>query len=64
MDWEERTTKYAKGAKKQAKLQSITFAYFAHFVVKSQILIRNNPERERAAWPPAASRRPIPAFFS
>jgi hypothetical protein len=32
MDGEEGTTKYAKGAKRQAKLQSSTFA---HFVVKS-----------------------------
>jgi hypothetical protein len=36
---EERTTKYAEGAKRQARLlfavrQSSTFAYFAHFVVK------------------------------
>jgi hypothetical protein len=35
VDGEEGTTKYAKGAKRQAKLQSNTFAYFAHFVVKN-----------------------------
>jgi hypothetical protein len=43
MDGEERTTKYAKGAKRETKLlfkgesdrQSSTFAYFAHFVLKS-----------------------------
>jgi len=35
MDGEEGTTKYAKGAKREAKLQSSTLAYFAHFVVKS-----------------------------
>jgi len=35
VDGEEETTKYAKGAKIQAKLKSITLAYFAHFVVKS-----------------------------
>ena len=40
MNGEERTTKYAKGAKREAKLlsmdesQSTTSAYFAHFVVK------------------------------
>ena len=34
MDGEGGTTKYAKGAKRQATLQSSTFAYFAHFVVK------------------------------
>jgi hypothetical protein len=32
---EEETTKYAEGAKKEAKLQASTLAYFAHFVVKS-----------------------------
>jgi hypothetical protein len=40
MDGEERTTKYAEGAKWETELlfavrQSCTFAYFAHFVVKS-----------------------------
>jgi hypothetical protein len=35
MDGEEGTTKYANGAKREAKLQSSTFVYFAHFVVKS-----------------------------
>ena len=35
MDGEEETTKSAKGAKREAKLQSNTFAYFAHFVVQS-----------------------------
>jgi hypothetical protein len=40
MDGEEGTTKYAKGAQGEAKLlfavrSLISFAYFAHFVVKS-----------------------------
>jgi hypothetical protein len=35
MDGEEGTTKYANDAKKEATLQSSTFVYFAHFVVKS-----------------------------
>jgi len=35
MDGKEGTTKYAKGAKREAKLQSSTLAYFAHFVVES-----------------------------
>jgi len=35
MDGKEETTKYAKDAKREAKLQSSTFAYFAHFVVKN-----------------------------
>jgi hypothetical protein len=35
VDGENGTTKYAEGAKREAKLQSSTFAVFAHFVVKS-----------------------------
>ena len=35
MDREEGTTKYAEGAKREARLQSSTFVYLAHFVVKS-----------------------------
>jgi hypothetical protein len=35
MSGEEGTTKYAKGTKKEAKLQSSTFALFAHFVGES-----------------------------
>jgi len=33
MDGEDGTTKYAKGAKREAKLQSSTFAVFAYFVI-------------------------------
>jgi len=33
-DGEEGTTKYAKGAKREANLQLIIFVYFAYFVVK------------------------------
>ena len=35
MGGEEGTTKYAKGTKREARLQSSTFALFAHFVVES-----------------------------
>ncbi len=35
MDGEEGTTKYAKGAEREAELQSSAFAVFAHFVVKN-----------------------------
>jgi hypothetical protein len=43
MDGEEGTTKYAKGAKREAKLQPGAFANSAHFAVKSdfRLLIRN-----------------------
>jgi hypothetical protein len=34
VDGEEGTPKYAQGAKRETKLQSSAFAYFAHFVVK------------------------------
>jgi hypothetical protein len=35
MGREEGTTKYAKGTKREAKLQSSTFALFGYFVVES-----------------------------
>jgi hypothetical protein len=38
MNGEEETTKYAKGAKREAKLQSSTLAYLAHFVVNPDFI--------------------------
>jgi hypothetical protein len=34
VDGEEGTPKYAQGARRETRLQSSAFAYFAHFVVK------------------------------